>query len=320
MVGGTRRQVEKAIEHGFPLMPPGCAIRLDEISQKIVLENLRTAIRNTRRALVDDLRGLPASTTLGEFLEKSSFDLPDVYANPGPGSTFTATRRAAGHLRGAPAPEEAEYAKALGKLLHVNDEERYVAWRSWLTAVVPPAEAAADTREGRLQLMLFAALGQRKRPVAEVGEVFAELWRTPAMREELVELLDVLRERGYAATDAIDPYGIVPIHSHASYGRYEVLAAHGLLSNGAIRESREGPIWSEAHQSDLFFITLNKADEDYTPSTRYQDYPISPTLFHWESQSRTTRRRPPASATPTTSLAAPGSSSSSARTTTTTAA
>ena len=62
----------------------------------------------------------------------------------------------------------------------------------------------------------------------------------------------------------------------------------GSCSNGAIRESREGPIWSEAHQSDLFFVTLNKADEDYTPTTRYQDYPISPTLFHWESQSRTT--------------------------------
>ena len=292
MVGGTRRQVEKALEHGFPLMPPGCAIRLDEISQKIVLENLRTAIRNTRRALVDDLRGLPASTTLGEFLEKSSFDLPDVYANPGPGSTFTATRRAAGHLRGAPAPEEAEYAKALGKLLHVNDEERYVAWRSWLTASAPPTPADPSSREGRLQLMLFAALGQRKRLVGEVGTVFAELWRTPAMRDELVELLDVLRERGFAATDAVDPYGIVPIHSHASYGRYEVLAAHGLISNGAIRESREGPIWSEAHQSDLFFVTLNKSDEDYTPTTRYQDYPISPTLFHWESQSRTTRASP----------------------------
>ncbi len=83
MVGGTRLQVTKQLEHGFPLMPPGCAIRLDEISQAIVLENLRAAIRNTRRALVDDLRGLPASTRLGEFLDNSSFDLPDVYANPG---------------------------------------------------------------------------------------------------------------------------------------------------------------------------------------------------------------------------------------------
>ena len=292
MVGGTRLQVRKALEHGFPLMPPGCAIRLDEISQKIVLDNLRSAIRNSRRALVEDLRGLPPTTTLSEFLDQSSFDLPDVYANPGPGSTFAAARRAAGHLRNAPAPEEADYAKALGKLLHVNDEERYGQWRSWLSAAAPPAVGDPASREGRLQLMLFAALGQRKRPVAEMAAAFAELWRTPEMREELIELLDVLRTRGFPATDAIDRYGIVPIHSHASYSRYEVLAAYGLVSNGAIRESREGPIWSDIHQSDLFFVTLNKADEDYTPTTRYQDYPISPTLFHWESQSRTTRESP----------------------------
>lgn len=292
MVGGTRRQVEKALEHGFPLMPPGCAIRLDEISQKIVLDNLRSAIKNTKRALVDDLRGLPASTTLGEFLEKSSFDLPDVYANPGPGSTFTAVRRAAGHLRGAPPPDEAEYAKALGKLLHVNDPERYGLWRSWLTAGAPPAAATPGSREERLQWMLFAALGQRKRPLVELGEVFAELWRAPAMREELVDLLDVLGERGYQATAPIDEHGIVPIHSHASYSRYEVLAAYGLVANGVLRESREGPIWSETHQTDVFFVTLNKSDEDYTPTTRYQDYPISPTLFHWESQSRTATASP----------------------------
>ena len=51
-------------------------------------------------------------------------------------------------------------------------------------------------------------------------------------------------------------------------------------------------MWVERHKSDLFFITLNKSDEDYSPTTRYQDYPISPTLFHWESQSRTATASP----------------------------
>jgi superfamily II DNA or RNA helicase/HKD family nuclease len=292
MVGGTRRQIERSVEAGFPLMPPGCAIRLDEIAQEIVLENLKASIRNTRRILIDDLRGLPASTTLPEFLDASSFDLPDVYARPASATTFTSARRAAGHLRTSPAPLEGEYAKALGKMLHIDDDERYERWRAWLTESEPPSAAATGSRDERLQWMLFAALGQRKRPLAELGAVFQELWRVPAMREELVQLLDVLRDRGYAATDPIDPYGIVPIHSHATYMRYEVLGAYGQVSNGAIRESREGPMWSEAHQSDIFFVTLNKTDDDYTPTTRYDDYPISPLLFHWESQSGTSTASP----------------------------
>ena len=85
----------------------------------------------------------------------------------------------------------------------------------------------------------------------------------------------------------MEPAGIVPIHSHATYGLYEIVAAYGLVSNGKLRENREGVLWAEAHRSDLFFVTLNKSDDDYSPTTRYQDYPVSPTLFHWESQART---------------------------------
>ena len=38
---------------------------------------------------------------------------------------------------------------------------------------------------------------------------------------------------------------------------------------------------------DAFLITLKKSEADYSPTTMYRDYPISPTLFHWESQSTT---------------------------------
>ena len=38
---------------------------------------------------------------------------------------------------------------------------------------------------------------------------------------------------------------------------------------------------------DAFFITLEKSEADYSPSTMYADYPISADLFHWETQSTT---------------------------------
>jgi hypothetical protein len=37
----------------------------------------------------------------------------------------------------------------------------------------------------------------------------------------------------------------------------------------------------------MFFVTLNKTVEEYSPTTMYDDYAISETLFHWQSQSTT---------------------------------
>ena len=292
LIGGTRAQIARAVEHGFPLMPPGCAIRLDEIAQEIVLENLKTAIGNRRRAIIEDLRGMPRETSLGSFLDQSSFDLLDVYARPGSTSTFTAARRAAGHLRDVAATDEVEYGKALGRLLHVNDDERYDRWRTWLTGERPPTAAPLDSREGRLQLMLYAGLGLRSRPIAEMQAALDLLWTSTHIRSELIDLLDVLRSRGFPATEPIDPYGQVPLHSHASYSRYEVLSAYGAVQNGRLREAREGVMWNEPHRTDLFFVTLDKSHEDFSPTTRYNDYPISPTRFHWESQSTTAASSP----------------------------
>ena len=50
---------------------------------------------------------------------------------------------------------------------------------------------------------------------------------------------------------------------------------------------REGVWYSSDLNIDCFLVTLKKSEADYSPSTMYADYPISPTLFHWESQSTT---------------------------------
>ena len=50
---------------------------------------------------------------------------------------------------------------------------------------------------------------------------------------------------------------------------------------------REGVWYSRERNIDVLLITLKKSETDYSPTTMYRDYPISPTLFHWESQSTT---------------------------------
>lgn len=52
---------------------------------------------------------------------------------------------------------------------------------------------------------------------------------------------------------------------------------------------REGVKYFDDKKLDIFFITLNKSEKDYSPSTLYKDYAINELLFHWESQSTTSQ-------------------------------
>jgi hypothetical protein len=60
-----------------------------------------------------------------------------------------------------------------------------------------------------------------------------------------------------------------------------------LDASGAPRKHREGVLWHQPSQCDLLFITLNKSEALFSPSTRTRDLALGPSLFHWESQSNT---------------------------------
>jgi hypothetical protein len=47
-------------------------------------------------------------------------------------------------------------------------------------------------------------------------------------------------------------------------------------------------LWHQPTATDLLFITLRKSEALFSPSTRYRDLALGPSLFHWESQSTTT--------------------------------
>jgi hypothetical protein len=40
----------------------------------------------------------------------------------------------------------------------------------------------------------------------------------------------------------------------------------------------------QEHNATLLFVTLNKSEKDFSPSTQYNDYLINEKYFHWQSQ------------------------------------
>jgi hypothetical protein len=83
-----------------------------------------------------------------------------------------------------------------------------------------------------------------------------------------------------------------PLAIHAAYTRDEILIALGHWSFNHRPSQREGVLQLKHRKFDLFFVTLQKSEDEYSPTTMYEDYLISHELFHWQSQSNTSEQSP----------------------------
>ena len=46
----------------------------------------------------------------------------------------------------------------------------------------------------------------------------------------------------------------------------------------------EGVRYFKDKDLDIFFVTLNKSDKEFSEGTLYEDYAINEVLFHWQTQ------------------------------------
>lgn len=281
LLGGTRRELERHIERGFPFLPNGCHMELDSFAQDVVLRSIRQAIPSDWRAKCDELRSL-GNISLAKYLEETGLELEDVYAN---NRSWTTMRREVGLPTNASGPDEVPFLRAVGRLLHVDDHERLNAYRSLMAAASPPDAERMSDRERRFARMLIASLTTLK-PSASLNEGLAQLWEHPQVRSELLELLNLLPERINHLHAGLNIPN-VPLAVHARYTRIEILAAFDIGSGVKPDTWQSGVWWDPASGTDLFAFTLDKSAGSFSPTTRYRDYAISPDLIHWESQSVT---------------------------------
>jgi superfamily II DNA or RNA helicase len=289
LLGGTRRDIERSVQQGFPFLPAGCYMQLDTKASEIVLRSLRDAIPSRWPARVEELRVVHANypdVTLSQYLGESGLDLPDIYDSAGKG--WSDLCEAAGVPVAPAGPNEASLRKAVGRLLHVDDDERIEVYRRLMELPAPPDVAAMTERDRRLIRMLVASLGDQvltKQQSLQDGVNL--LWSHPQVRAELAQLLVELDDRIDHLHGALSQHPDVPLQIHARYSRIEIMAAFGIGDRAKTPDWREGVREVKDERADLLAFTLDKSSGRFSPTTRYRDYAISPKLIHWESQSTT---------------------------------
>ena len=286
LLGGSRRDLERAVKEGFPYLPAGCHMELDRVAGDIVLRNMRQAIPSQWRAKVQELRTLAGGrqhVTLTDYLHETGLEVADVYAgNRG----WSAMREAAGLPVMPAGPHEQALRRGIARMLHVDDPQRLEQYRTFLRGSDAPRFDTATDVEKRLARMLVANLGdQILRNDVSLQAAVDLVWAHPQVVAELGEVFDVL---GGAPTHVQhQPLADIPLHVHAQYTRIEMLAAVGEGFGAKTPQWREGVYDAKAAGADLLVFTLDKTSGDFSPTTRYRDYAISRDLIHWESQSTT---------------------------------
>lgn len=282
LTGTTRRGLERDIEKGFPFLPSGCQIVLDKQAQSLVLENLRSQVASRWAQIVAELRSY-GDHDLASFLDESGIELSDILRR---GShSWTRLRRDA-HLPTRPGSElEESLLKRVRAFAHVDDRERAAAYASLLDDA-GPAYGDLSSTEQRLARMMLFSLWPDGGGYTSIDQGLAALRGEPATRDELRSVVDFSFDAArHVALDLVGDLADVPLKVHARYQREEILAALDFPRNP--NSMREGVWYSREKNIDVFLVTLKKSESDYSPTTMYRDYPISPTLFHWESQSTT---------------------------------
>jgi uncharacterized protein DUF3427/helicase-like protein/type III restriction/modification enzyme restriction subunit len=285
LLGGSRGELQKQIELGFPFLPAGCNLELEPIAQEIVLRSLREAIPADWRSRQQELAAL-GDVSLATFLDETGLELDDIYAG---NRSWSMLRRAVGLPTADEGQKEETLLRAVGRLLHVDDAARLDAYGSLFAAPTPPAVASLAEAEQRLVRMAVTSIASVSK-TAPLEEALEQIWSHPQVLAELREMLAVLPEPEHLSPPIDLPD--VPLRLHARYTRTEILAAFGIGAVANPPEWREGVRWDEGSQTDLFAFTLDKSEGKFSPTTRYRDYAISPKLIHWESQSTTSTASP----------------------------
>lgn len=290
LTGTTRRKLLHQVETGFPFLPSGCQIVLDRQSQQLVLDNIKSQVSTRWSKIVGELRS-QGEVELQAFLEESGIELADILRK---GShSWTRAQRDAGLPTPPGGEREDRLLKRIRAFAHVDDRTRADIYHRLLDDAAAPY-TELSTEERTVANMLFFSLWPDGGGFDSVEAGLAALRQEAATRAELRAVVDIsfdaARHTTLALAGALTP---VPLRVHARYQREEILAALGYASLDRKPNSfREGVLYASDINVDAFFINLRKSETEFSPTTMYRDYPISPTLFHWESQSGTSTASP----------------------------
>jgi len=278
LLQNTTKSLQREIKEGFNSIPKGCYIQLEKKAKEYILNNIRSAFGNitgiiTRIASFVEDTG--KELNLINFIEHYHLDIRTIYSK----KSFSRLCVLAGVRDDFNDELEETITKAMAKICAIDSRR----WIQFLLRALPNIENIEPTDEeyrmlNMLQYTIFIDRAEN------ITKSLSRLKENQTMFAEIIEILNYNYNKIDFLDEAVDLGFNCPLDVHCTYTRDQILVAMDYLHPNTMQA---GVKYFPEKNVDIFFVTLNKADKDYSPTTMYNDYSINEQLFHWQSQSST---------------------------------
>lgn len=289
LLPARRYRIDSEVEQSFPHLPPGCSILLEKQAAAHVIANIKAALGNLKHYVTETYGDLSVrlqrEPTIAEFAHESVVDMSDILSRKSWSEWRAIVRR-----EDLPADPDMDWFRPGMASLSVQDApaqidniQRLLEGRGGLT----------DKESLALHVLLT-----RKHPndtgIADASSLANRLYANPSVVDDIGQLIEWRKAVSQIRSRNLDLHFECPLVLHSSYGLEEIKALMGFSDWSKVGSKGVGVLHDKERKIYYHLVTFQKDEKDFVPTTMYNDYPISPTLLHWESQSRVSSSSPTA--------------------------
>ena len=276
------KNIQKQIKEGFTLLPLGCSIVMENKARQYILDNITSAIYNKNR-IIKEINSYATIPTLTQFLENNGQDIRILYQGS---NCWSSLKRAARRISYADDTVTKRLEKGMANLIHHNT----ASFLRFVERFISGEKVHKVEDNKTYAIMFYYALFQDKISKTGYGSIneALELIYMPkyaCFKQEIAEIVSFLLVRLDIKTTPIGAEIIPGLELYGCYTREEVFTLVGRqTAEVKMQGAASGAFNLPEHNAVLLFVTLNKSEKDFSPSTQYNDYLINEEYFHWQSK------------------------------------
>lgn len=284
------RNIQKQIKDGFTLLPPGCSIVMEKKARQYILDNITSAIYNKSR-IVKEINSYASLPSISQFLENNGQDIRILYQGS---NCWSSLKRAAGRISYENDAITKRLEKGMSNLIHHNTTsflrfvERFIAGERI---------HIAETNKAYATMLYYILFQDRisKTGFSNIDEALELIHnkKYACFKQEVSEIVSYLLANLNIKTKPIDNGSIPGLELYGCYTREEIFTLVGRQTAELRMQGVASGVFNlPEHNATLLFVTLNKSEKDFSPSTQYNDYLINEEYFHWQSQNTDSHNNP----------------------------